>query len=48
MDKIKSEIDEYITDDDVNVLDKDDFEQFWTAVGNLKEGGWCKFDILPR
>ena len=48
MDKIRSEIDEFVTDEDIKVLDKNDFEQFWTEVANVREGGWCKYDILPR
>lgn len=50
-DKVKSEIDRYVTDEDVKELDKDGgFEQYWQEVGDLTEGaaGWCRYKVLPR
>ena len=48
----KSEIDRYVTDDDIkDEIDKDcGFEQFWEDVGNLTEGGagWLRYEVLPR
>ena len=52
MDKVKSEIDQYVTDDDVRDMDESNvgFEQFWEDVGELTDGGggWIRYEVLPR
>jgi hypothetical protein len=52
MDKVKSEIDRYIMDDDVkeDISKEQGFEQFWTDVGDLTDGeaGWTRYEVLPR
>jgi len=49
MDKVRREIEEYIIDDDIKDIDKSlRYEDYWTAVSNLKEGEWQKYEVLPR
>lgn len=48
MDKVRGEIDEYIVDDDIISLTTSDYEKYWIDVGNLTEGAWPKYEILPR
>ena len=49
MDKVRREIEEYIIDDDIKDMDKSlRYEDYWTAVSNLKEGEWQKYEILPK
>ena len=51
VDKIKSEIDRYVFDDEVKMFEKDmDYEEFWLKVSELTEGsaGWTKYEILPN
>ena len=38
----------YVVDDDVKEIDKKAFEPFWEAVGDLEEGEWQKYEVLPR
>ena len=47
-DKIQEEVKMYVVDEDVKVLEKKDYEGFWKSVGDLQEGDWPKYDILPR
>ena len=48
MDKLKKEIEEYIKDEDVKMLDKQvGFEEYWKNVGSILDGGWKRFEILP-
>ena len=51
MDKVKCEIDQYVTDDDVTEIEKDKgFEFFWENVAELTDGagGWVRYEVLPR
>ena len=48
IDKITSEINSFVTDDEVAALCKDDFETFWNEVYNIQEADWKKYPILPR
>ena len=48
MDTVRTEIDEYVVDEDVKEIDKSlKFEDYWKEVGNLTDGGWKRFNILP-
>jgi hypothetical protein len=52
MDKVKSEIDRYVMDDDVkeDISKEQGFKQFWTDVGKLMDAkaGWTRYEVLPR
>ena len=49
MDKIRREIDEYIVDDDIKDMNKSmRYEDYWTAVSDMKEGEWQKYEVLPK
>ena len=47
-DKLDQEIENYSTDEEVKEFVNLEFEDYWLAVSNLKEGGWKKYYILPR
>ena len=48
MDKLNKEIEEYVKDDDVKMLDKQiSFEEYWKNVGSIMDGDWKRFEILP-
>ena len=46
--KLNSEIDRYVTDDDIVELNETNYETFWSAVGELKDGTWPRYEILSR
>ena len=51
MDKVKCEIDQYVTDHNVTDIEKDKgFEFFWENVAELTDGagGWVRYEVLPR
>ena len=50
IDAIKEEIGNYVTDEDVKDLPKEDYETFWTSVKEISDGqsNWKKYEILPR
>lgn len=39
LDQLKTEVDRYVTDDDIKEMEEMDFEEFWTNVGKLTDGG---------
>ena len=47
-DKLDQGIEDYPTDEEVKEFVNLEFEDYWLAVSNLKEGGWKKYYILPR
>ena len=48
-DKVKEEIDRYVTDEEVDDINKNtNFETFWLAVGALKDGTWPRYEVLWR
>ena len=49
-DKIVSEINNYVGDDDIKVFEKMDYVQYWVAVGNITEGAsdWARYEVLPK
>ena len=50
MDTIRKEIDQYVDDDDVKNLSKEEgLEKFWMEVYNLTDGEerWKRFVVLP-
>ena len=47
--KIREEIDKYVTDEEVSDIDKNTgFESFWLTVGKLKDGSWLRYEVLWR
>ena len=50
MDRIKDEIRQYVTDDDVKEIEEESFEDYWEQVGKITDGvaGWLRYEILPR
>ena len=48
MDKLESELEIYNNDDELNELDGGAFEDYWNAVAEVEDGGWKKYEILPR
>ena len=51
MDKINSEIHQYVTDEDVKMLDKSvDITDYWNNVGEITDGAaaWKRYEILPK
>lgn len=46
-DRLLEEIDEFVTDKELKEFNNSDFEEFWLAVLELREGGWIKYPILP-
>lgn len=51
MDQLKSEIDQYVMDDEVKDIPRDtSLEAYWLEVGGLTDGDarWQRFSILPR
>ena len=50
MDTVRKEIDQYVDDDDVKNLSKEEgLEKFWMEVYNLTDGEerWKRFVVLP-
>ena len=49
MDKIKREIQRYQTDEDIRLLDKLSYEDFWLKVASLTDGSdsWSRYEVLP-
>ena len=48
MDRINTEIEEYVTDEDVKEIDKSlPFGEYWRKVGSLTDGSWKRYNILP-
>lgn len=52
MNLIREEIAEYVTDEDVQELDKNvDYEKYWLSVGEISDnsdGKWKRYEVLPR
>ena len=51
-DIVKTEIEQYVMDDDLEENKNETvdlkFEEYWDMVGDLKEGEWKRYEILPR
>ena len=48
MNKIVSEIDAYKLDEDIKAFDVSlKYEEFWRKVGELSDGDWDRYEILP-
>ena len=48
LNKIVSEIDAYQVDEDIKAFDISlKYEEFWRKVGELKDGDWDRYEILP-
>ena len=43
-----SEVEHYVLDDDLEEFRGLDYCDYWEKVGELKEGDWVKYEILPR
>ena len=51
MDELRSEIDNYVVDDDVKNIEKNQgFEEYWNDVAAITDGdaAWQRYTILPR
>ena len=50
MDQLKEEIGRYTVDEEVGMLEEGDYEEYWSAISEFKEGSgdWEKFTVLPR
>jgi len=44
LDTMEDELETYTHDDSL----KDFEEDYWTKVGELEDGGWKKYEVLPR
>ena len=49
MDQIKNEIDKYILDVDVRLIDHSKgYEHSWKELNKLQKGSWARYDVLGR
>ena len=49
MDKLKTEIDRYVLDKDIDDLKDMSLENYWIKVGEITDGkaGWVRYLVLP-
>ena len=48
MDRLEAELEVYNSDDELKEVKNNIFESFWNEVGEVTEGGWKKYEVLPR
>ena len=49
-DTLRRDINNYTVDDDLLNIDDENitYEEYWNKVGDLKEGDWARYEVLPR